>query len=333
MNEILQKFFLLLLVIALVIALFLVSCAVPPSIKDVEDISTDTKIVFGSVKVYKGDKQLEWGIKFTGSNYFHLTILPPDTNEAITYQLDKDGVFYWALPPGEYTLLGYYWHENQSQRTGHIGAKFKVPKTGGDVYLGTIEFHGNEAFLVPQFQDKYDEISKLYDVKFPARKGKSIKRLFEQLQPLGTFAAHRDVCHNDWGIKCDGGFHGITPLSPEVSQSGFPTVRDLRPEFSWESSNKVSINYDFILYEAASYAVQGAVVTSYMKGRVVAYEEGIKDSYWIPKTPLKPNTKYYWSVRLREGDTISQWSTKSHFTFLIVAMSSGYGQWFQFKTP
>ena len=36
---------------------------------------------------------------------------------------------------------------------------------------------------------------------------------------------------------------------------------------------------------------------------------------------------------LRDGDIVSRWSTHSHFTFLIFASSSGFGQWFQFETP
>jgi hypothetical protein len=329
MSEVLRKSFMLITAIAL----FLASCAVPPTIKDVTEIGVSTKVVFGNVKVYKDGKLQKWGIKFTGSDYFYLTILPPNTNEAITYKLDEDGVFYWTLLPGEYTLLGYYWLDHQAQRTGYIGAKFKVLETGGDVYLGTIEFRGNVAFLVPQFLDKYDEISKLYDTRFPARKGKAIKQLFEQPQPVGTFSSFRDVCHNEWGIQCDKRFRGVTPLSPVVSSSGFPLVSDFKPKFRWKPSVEKDISYDLILYEAAAYAVSGAITPSYMKGRVVAYEEDLKESYWIPKRPLKPDTRYFWSVRLRDGKTVSQWSTHSHFTFLIVAMSSGYGQWFQFKTP
>jgi len=36
---------------------------------------------------------------------------------------------------------------------------------------------------------------------------------------------------------------------------------------------------------------------------------------------------------MRDGDDVSRWSTFSHFTFMIIASSSGFGQWFQFETP
>lgn len=322
-----------LLIVLAVIPLYLVSCATPPTINDVAEVDANTKVVFGSVVVYKDGKQEKWGVKFTGFNYFYLTILPPDTNEAITYKLDKDGVFYWALPPGEYTLLGYYWQDHDAHQTGHIGTRFSVPETGKDVYLGTIEFRGNMAFLVPQFQDKYDEIAKLYDTKFPRRKGTAIKQLFKPPQPVGNFSSYRDVCNDDWKIECKKPFHGVTPISPEVSQVGFPVVKGLKPEFRWKSSATLDIGYDLILYEAAAYAVGGATSSSYMRGRVIAYEEDLKEPYWQPEKPLKSDTRYFWSVRLREGNTVSEWSTHGHFMFLIVAMRSSYGQWFQFKTP
>ena len=38
-----------------------------------------------------------------------------------------------------------------------------------------------------------------------------------------------------------------------------------------------------------------------MKGRVIAYEEDFKEPYWQPESPLKSDTRYFWSVRLREG--------------------------------
>lgn len=330
MDKVMRK---LLLLLVLTPFLLMTGCALPPTINDVRDIAPDTKVVFGSVEVYKDGKKEKWGIKFTGNNYFYLTILPPDTNEAITYKLSKDGVFFWELPPGEYTLLGYYWQDHDVQRTGHIGAQFNVPESGVDVYIGTIEFRGNVAYLVPQFQDKYDEIVKLYDTRFPSRKGTALKKLLEPPQPVGNFSSYRDVCNNDWEIECEKPYSGVTPISPEVSQVGFPLVSGLKPEFRWEPSSRKNISYDFILYEAVAYAVSGAASSSYMKGRIIAYEEDLKEPYWQPENPLKSDTRYFWSVRLREGEIVSGWSTHGHFMFLIVAMSSSWGEWFQFKTP
>jgi hypothetical protein len=307
-------------------------CAVPPTMKDVEEITADANIVFGSVEVYEDGELQEWGTRFFGYDHFYLTILPPDSNESITYKLAKGGTFFWSLPPGKYTLLGYHWSEDTGQRSGRIGASFSVPESGPSAYLGTIEFRGNVVYLVPKFEDKFDQVVKLYDTKFPDRQGTAVKQLMEAPQPVGSFAAYRGQCHDDWKIECDKRFRGVTPISPEVSKSGFPMSDTLRPEFRWKACARQDVSYDLILYEAAAYVLGGQNVPSYMKGRVVAYEEDLKEPRWQPDTPLKPDTRYIWSVRLRDGDTVSGWSTQSHSTFLLVYMSSGYGQWFQFKT-
>lgn len=316
----------------LVTLLLVWGCAVPPTIKDVEQVTAETSIVFGSVEVYDEGELLEWGTRFFGYDHFYLTILPPDSNEAISYKLAKDGNFYWSLPSGEYTLLGYVWDSDTGQRTGHVGAEFNVPPAGTDAYLGTIVFRGNVVFFVPSFEDKFDEISAAYDVKFPNRKGTAVRQLIEAPEPIGTFTASRGACHDAWEIECDKRFLGVTPITPEVSTSGFPPVSSLSPEFRWKGCPRSEVSYDLILYEAAAYAFGGRNVPSYMRGRVVAYAEGLKEPRWQPETPLKPDTRYIWSVRLREGETVSAWSTQSHTTFLLVYMSAGYGQWFQFRT-
>lgn len=107
---------------------------------------------------------------------------------------------------------------------------------------------------------------------------------------------------------------------PKVTQSGFPTIGSLTPEFRWKPCPKQGVSYDFVLYEAATYSFD-QMTPLYMRGRVAAYEEGLVEARWQPDTPLKPDTRYFWSVRMREGDPVSHWSTQSHSTFLLVYMS------------
>ena len=312
-------------------ALFLWGCTGAPTIKDADSIAPDSRIVFGSVEVWSDDKQETWGTDWLGHSGFYLMILPPDTDEAITYRLDKDGMFFWALEPGEYTLLGYLWLDGGLQRTGGIDTTFEVPAVGGDVYLGTIIFREIGPFLLPLFEDRFDVIAAQYDVKFPERRGTTVKRVLELADPVGSFAATREECDEAWNIECDKRYKGVTPISPKVTQSGFPTIESLIPEFRWKPCPKQGVSYDFVLYEAATYSFDQAI-PRYMRGRLAAYEEGLTEARWQPDTPLKPDTRYFWSVRMREGDTVSHWSTQSHSTFLLIYASWGSGQWFQFKT-
>ena len=318
--------------VALSTVLLVWGCSSAPTMKDVEEIGPDTQIVFGSTEVWVDEEQETWGTKFTGHNYFYLLVLPADSTEAISYRLDKDGVFFWTLEPGEYTLLGYYWQNLQTVRSGHIGATFVVPEDGPDVYLGSMVFSGNIVYLQPKLEDRFEQVSALYDAQFAARRGTAVKQLFEPPQDIGHFTAVSGQCHDDWKIECTKRFRGVTPITPAVSQSGFPETDSTLPEFRWQACGRQDVSYDLLLYEAATFNIGGALVPQYTRGHIVAYVEDIKEPRWKPDAALRPNTRYYWSVRLRDGSTVSRWSTLSHSTFLLIYASSGYGQWFQFKT-
>lgn len=312
--------------------LLLWGCTTATTVKDVEDIAPDSHIAFGSAEVWVDGEQETWGTKWTGHNNFYLIVLPADSNEAFSYKLDDDGVFYWELEPGEYTVIGYNWQHLQTTKKGHIGRSFVVPESGGDVYLGTIRFSGNKFILLPTLEDSFDKISGLYDAKFPTRKGTAVKLLLKPARQVGSFANIRAPCHDEWKIECDKRFDGVTPISPAVSQSGFPEESSLTPEFRWKGCSRSDVSYDLVVYEAATYSIGGALIPLYMRGNVVVYEEGLTEPRWQPSVPFRPGTRYIWSVRLRDGDTVSAWSTQSHSTFLLIYASSGWGQWFQFKT-
>lgn len=320
------------LLTALVMLLLVWGCSTPPTIKDAEPVDDAASIVFGSVEVYTDGELQEWGTRFFGFDHFYLIILPPDTNEAMSYKLAEDGVFFWALPPGDYTLLGYVWHDDVSQRSGRIGMSFNVPESGEDIYIGSIEYQDRVAYFESSVEDKYDEVMVRYREKYPARNKVPVSEIMVEPTMVGNVSAVRGQCHDDWNVECDKRFSGVTPVSPEVSSSGFPALDTLQPEFRWKGCSRSDISYDLIIYEAAAYAVAGATTPSYTKGHVVAYVEDLKEPRWQMDTPLKPDTRYFWSVRLREGGTVSLWSVQSHTTFLLVYMSWGSGNWFQFKT-
>ncbi len=311
----------------------IVGCAVAPQMEDVDVVAADTHIVYGSIDVFSATgKSQDWGTGWTGHNYFHVTVLPADSSEAITYRLDKDGMFYWALEPGDYTLLGYHWTKDQSTRTGYFGGDFSVPASGGDTYLGSIELRSVRVGLVPFVIDRYEAMAARFDAKFPQRAGTSQSKLIEMPGTLGSVTDYRYQCDKAWGIECTDRFSGITPVSPDCKKTGFPITPSLQPVFRWQASTRDDVSYDLVLYEAASYSISGMMKNAYMRGHRIAYVEGLKEPNWTPESPLRPDTRYFWSVRLRDDGTVSGWSTQSHFTFAIVAWSSGYGNWFQFRT-
>lgn len=326
-----ERLFLIVLSIAAP-SMIVAGCTSAPTMPDVDEIAKDTPIAFGTASVYINGKRQKWGFRWTGETHFYLLILPEQADQAISYDLSTNGDFYWPLNPGRYLLLGYHWQKGTEQRRGDIRAEFTVPSTGEDVYIGDIEFRGNEYVLGEFIKDRFDEASSQLAARFPSRQKTPIKQVMTISDSPGRVATILPPCHETWHIECADNFSGVTALSPQVRSSGFTDVGTLTPKFSWKGSTRSDVSYDLIIYEAVKYTTTG-VVDNFAPGRMTYYVEDLSVTSWRPPEELRSGTKYYWSVRLRDGDSVSRWSTHSHFTFLVFASSSGFGQWFQFETP
>lgn len=319
-------------VLRLVGIFILTGCSTAPVLENEADITADDSVVFGSAEVFVDEKKEKWGMKWDGYSTFYLIVLPENSSEAHTHKLANDGNFYWSLPPGEYTLLAYRWQDGNASRMGEFRAEFTVGDSGEAKYVGAIELRGNERILIPEIVDRYDRAKPLFMQKFGDREKEPNKALMTLPEPPGDFSFIAPVCHPDWEIACTDNYRGVTPLQPSVANSGFPVAESSTPTFRWEPSTSEDTHYDFILYEAATYSLDG-IAPQYAKGHLVAYVENLTSNWWTSSTPLKPDTKYYWSVRLRKGAVVSSWSTLSYRYFLVLAAGWGYGQWFAFQTP
>lgn len=307
-------------------------CETAPIVKDVEQPVTGQSIVFGHVDVVIDGEIQEWGYGWTGAVSCCLMILPPDSNQAITYKIDEDGIFYWNLAPGEYQLLGFRFQKGSASKVGIVGASFTVPEDADAVYIGDITIIMVKGRYVTKIEDKADELLAVYKSKFPDRTGNISTALLQLPDKLGNFTSLISECSEKWGVDCSGKYRGITPLTPSVVTKQFLQADSLTPVFSWEAAENKDVSYDLVIYEVAKYSFSG-LDERVMKGRMVAYEENISEPNYTLKTPLKENGKYYWSVRLRDGDVVSRWSTYSHFGLYVFYTTSGYGQWFGFSTP
>lgn len=130
---------------------------------------------------------------------------------------------------------------------------------------------------------------------------------------------------------------GIKPIYPEVGNPNIPAkVDSLQPTFRWDPPSDVNASYDLIIYEVLNPGTfwQRA---SRRPGRMVYYRQAIKDTSHTVEETLKPNTEYYWSIRLRQGDKVSPWSTYDHAMFVPVPFGfiheRGTSLLFLFKTP
>ena len=307
-------------------------CETAPTVKDVEQPVVGQSIVFGHVDiVIDGETQKLGG--WTGVVSCCLTILPPESDQAITYKIDKDGIFYWSLAPGEYQLLGFRFQEGSSSREGVVGGSFTVPEDTDAMYIGNITINMVKGRYVTVVEDKSGELVASYKSKFPDHPGHITTALLQLPDKLGSFTGIMSECSEKWGVDCTGKYQGITPLTPSMATNQFIQTDSLTPVFNWEAAKNKDVSYDLVIYDVARYSPPGAVKVMKMKGRMIHYEENISEPGFKLKTPLKENTKYYWSVRLRDGDVVSRWSTYSHFGFYVFFATSGYGQWFGFSTP
>ncbi|MEJ2141211.1 MAG: hypothetical protein P8Y24_02445 [Gammaproteobacteria bacterium] len=311
---------------------FLTSCAMAPPMKDVEAPIAGETIVFGQVDVFENGVKQDWKMKWTGARTFYLMILPPGTTEAITYKVMEDGSFYWSLKPGEYQLLAYRFQKGNQWLTGRIGATFSVPANVDGLYVGDFRMNIQRGRYFTSIANNFKSALINYQNKFPTQTSAPQASLMKGRKKLGQYNLVGHPCHKMWGITCTKRYRGVEPISPEIANHGFPQTESLSPVFKWKPSSSSDITYDFVIYEAASYSVSG-MDKQYVEGRLVDYWENVKQPYLTLLSPLKPATRYFWSVRTRKGQTVSGWSSFSFMGFYVFAMTSGVGKPFAFSTP
>ena len=122
--------------------------------------------------------------------------------------------------------------------------------------------------------------------------------------------------------------HGITPISPIAGLSYVsdqsPVVKSLQPTFRWEPVDERDARYDLIIHESH---VLGAV------GREVYYREGLQEPEHTLDVSLQPDREYYWSVRVRRGDQVSEWSRFDYWQAVGCIINTNEFPFFQFRTP
>jgi hypothetical protein len=109
-------------------------------------------------------------------------------------------------------------------------------------------------------------------------------------------------------------------------------VNSLTPTFKWRASSLEDVSYDIVIYEAMTYKF-GGIITGHIPGRVVAYRQGLTEAEYQHPERLEPGRNYYWSVRLRRGDVVSNWTRFAYFQFMVFAAKSGQTAWFGFSAP
>lgn len=96
--------------------------------------------------------------------------------------------------------------------------------------------------------------------------------------------------------------HGITPVYPKVRSA----VDSLRPVFRWKPTAEPDVRYDFVIYERAG--IKGLPRGWMGIGKEIYYRESLMEPQHMVDEHLQPSRWYYWSVRARRGQNVSEWS-------------------------
>jgi len=132
------------------------------------------------------------------------------------------------------------------------------------------------------------------------------------------------------GLSACSTFPVLKPIYP-VAMTTPVVVDSVQPTLQWKPAKESNVMYDVIIYDVIT--AKPPAESKAAMGKVVYYREGIKESQHKIEDPLKPNTEYFWSVRFRQGEKVSAWSTYSYFVYFGVASASGRNVPFMLKTP
>lgn len=136
-------------------------------------------------------------------------------------------------------------------------------------------------------------------------------------------------------------FHrGISPINPAMGYSyenRYQTIDTLNPELKWKDLKKTNETYEVCIWEtpykssADVKRKESQVNTSW--GTPIYSATNIVENFHQVTSPLKPATYYNWSVRIRNGEKVSAWSSFSQERSVFNVIMTYDNNPFCFKTP
>jgi hypothetical protein len=309
----------------------LTGCAPSSHVKDVSKLDPGQKIAFGHVDIFIDGELQNCGALVEGSGPCFFMILPRNSSQAISFAPDSDSSFFLPLYPGDYTFLAYRFQRGTSYEVGYIDAAFSVPDDSDAVYIGNLSINIQQNHSLSNIYDKHTEMSSSYMTRFQGSKSEISVSLMKLPEKTGNYTKVINICEEIWDVGCTDNYRGIKPLTPPTEIGHFLQTDTLSPVMRWEGVKNPDVSYDLIIYETVGYSITAK--EDQLKGRIILYEENITQPEFSIRNPLKANTKYLWSVRLRNGNMVSDWSSYGHHRFYVIYVSSSAGQWFGFSTP
>ena len=143
-------------------------------------------------------------------------------------------------------------------------------------------------------------------------------------------------------------YGGVKPIYPDAGHDSSAVMVDsLTPTFRWQPDVNRPCTYDFAIWDHAEEIRTGNPLVGYRTNiefrSYIYYKEALPLPEHKIEIPLAPSTVYYWSVRIRSGDKVSEWAYLDYLQhsinngLLLSLMSSGEltgNRWFyDFRTP
>ena len=281
--------------------------------------------VFGRVVVIEDGKERTHSTFFPE---FRMRIRSSQTDATQLVDVTGDGSFYWPLKPGEYVIQTLL-HGTGKMR---LWAVFTAPEPGRAAYIGDMRVFLDRGRFGVTFRDDYAAALKGLQARLAEAKLEPVKALMRP-EVVGSYKRMIGICAPIWGIECNRTYQGVEAIRPEGTNESYPTTSSLTPAFEWLPSKAEGVSYDLAIYQADSLVFLDPLNLHIERGKLAHYAEALREPKYQLTVPLQPGRKYMWSVRLRNGDTVSSWTTTSYFAFFIVGSARGSGQWYGFTTP
>jgi hypothetical protein len=326
--------------------LVLAACETEKGLTAITPPSADERVVFGQVRGtvdgYVMNYVAPWQLKLGPQDRLALIVMAEAGGEAQTYFMRDDGRFEWNLRPGRYIVAGVEWTKDEitgpySRRSAHRVARpwlgFAVSEEPAATYLGTLRVDLNRGQVRYRIEDNFAAARAAFAAKLPALADKPVRQgLMARVEEPTRSANVHPICEPRWGLAvCSDKRHGIAPLQPAAAQDVFPVVDSLQPTLEWEPAPRSELRYDLAVWKVVDY--RHLLLTRRLQGPVAYYRAGLVEPRHKLEVPLDPGTRYYWSVRLREMDTVSSWSTFGTGYFVLVAYGESSNLMFNFATP
>ncbi len=333
------------IILSTVVAVAIGACAGPGDVRveggeeskpRTQSAASGETVVFGKLNLVRDGKEPKIGrITMFGGGGTAALVLPGNAGTALVLDMDEQGWFSWRLRPGAYSLLGFISVEGNKTLFHDIRAQFSVDHNDAAIYIGDINLESSASRYSAGIQDSGSEAFEEIRKRFPGA-ASPVTRLLQRADKIGTYDRVRSVCDPKWGLHCNRDVHGVTPAHPKLARgihgTTFGGIDTVAPILKWQPA-ALGVSYDVAIWEAAAYRLPSKLPSDYTPGHLAHYEENVAVPELALTKPLKPKTKYFWSVRCRDENGVSTWSRAGHFAFLLVAWTSGSGEWFAFKTP